>query len=154
MVFTHASNASSNYTGSLNDRSFFLSGGGSAKSTMAVILDTPQQVYNLYRYARTKFFRRLVESRITSHSTYPQAYQDIPSFNFDESDPIDWSLSIPLLDKALEKHLGLEEVHDYIQEAVGPFANVPEEEYLEKWENLGIDVSGVAQWYWFLLFTY
>ena len=147
MVFTQASNHSSNSPGSLNDRSFFLSGGESAKATMAVILDTPQQVYSFYRYARTKLFRRLIEGRLTSHDTYPQAYQDIPAFNFDESDPIDWSLSIPEIDNALERHFRLEEVHDYIQGAVGPFAAVPEEEYLEKWKNLGIDVSGVAEWY-------
>lgn len=144
MVFTHASH---NTNLVLNDRSFFLSGGEAAKATMAVILDTPQQVYNLYKYSRTKFFRRLVESRLTSHDTYPQAYQDIPAFNFDESDPIDWSLSIPEIDNALERHFKLEEVHDYIQGAVGPFAAVPEEEYLEKLENLGIDVSDVEEWY-------
>ena len=144
MVFTHASH---NTNLVLNDRSFFLEGGEAAKSTMAVILDTPLQVYNFYRYSRTKFFRRLIEGRLSSHSTRPQAYQDIPAFNFDESDPIDWSLSIPEIDNALERHFRLEEVHDYIQGAVGPFANVPEEEYLEKWKNLGIDVSDVAEWY-------
>ena len=62
-----------------------------------------------YKYSRTKFFFTLVDSRIAGHNARAQAYQDIPMFSFTETDPIDWSLSIPEIDNQLIAHFGLED---------------------------------------------
>lgn len=92
---------------------------------MAVYAETPVMALNIYKYSRTKLFKVLVSNRLSSHHTLPHAYQDIPWwFNFDETDPVDWSLSIPELDKQLIKVLLLEEFTNRIMEETKPFASV------------------------------
>lgn len=117
---------------SLNDRTGFLTEYSTSKTSMAVILDTVEKVINLYKYSRTRLFKLLVEARLSSQHTFPQAYQDIPWwFNFDETDPIDWSGSVAEIDAELERYLGLEEYHEYIQSVDKPFASELGEETLE-----------------------
>lgn len=141
-AFKHASN---NGPTSMNDYS--LTGRESAKSTMAVIFDTPEQVRLFYRYARTKFFNRLVVGRLSSHNAMPQAYQDVPLFTFTETDGIDWDASIPELDKALIKHFGLEEHEAYFMAVEKPYARAFDDEMLAKLEAAGVDVTGINEWY-------
>lgn len=143
-AFKHAS---SNGPASMNDYSAFLTGRESAKSTMALIFDTPEQVRLFYRYARTKFFNRLVVGRLSSHSAMPQAYQDVPLFTFTETDGIDWDASIPELDKALIKHFGLEEHEAYFMAAEKPYARAFDDEMLAKLEAAGVDVTDINKWY-------
>jgi len=145
LAFTHASH---NTGCSLNDRSMFLSKRETAKATMAIECGSVEEVLKVYKFARTKIFRILVESRLSSHSTYPIAYQDVPwIFKFNESDPIDWSQSVEDIDAQLVKLFGLEEWNDFIQEVEYPFANYFAEEFLEKLNKAGADTSEIHEWY-------
>jgi len=140
--------ASSNVGSSLNDRTIFCREFESAKSTVAFYVASAQGAVNLYKYARTKFFRFLVESRLSSHSTYNQAYADLPwGFNFDSSDPIDWSLSVREIDDQLVKLLELESWSEAIHEVSLPFANALELEYLEALKGSGANTDGIHEWY-------
>lgn len=144
ITFSHTS---TNGPTSLNDRTDFLTELSSSKSTMAVIVDSVTQFLNLYKYSRTKLFSRLIEGRISSHDTYLYTYQDIPWwFNFDESDPVEWGGSIEELDLELERYLGLEEHHDYIQSASKPFASELDSAAIERLvKELGQEGGGIPE---------
>lgn len=145
LVFTHASHE----TGiSLNDRTMFLSEHESAKATMAIVVHSVEKLLRIYKFARTKLFRVLVESRLSSHSTHPGAYEDVPwIFDFDESDPIDWSQSVDDIDAQLVKFFGLEQWNELIQATKYPFANYFSQEFAEKLRSAGADISALHEWY-------
>lgn len=144
-LFTHASHDTGH---SLNDRSMFLSERETAKATMAIECVSVEEALSVYKFARTKLFRILVESRLSSHSTYPSAHEDVPwIFKFDESDPIDWSQSVEDIDAQLVRLFGLEEWNDFIQEVERPFANYFDEEFLEKLNKAGAYTSEIHEWY-------
>lgn len=139
---------SSNSSSSLNDRTIFCREFESAKSTVAFYVASAQGAANLYKYARTKFFRFLVEARLSSHSTYNQAYADVPwGFRFDASDPIDWTGSVREIDEQLEVLLKLGRWHEEIQAVPRPFARALACEYLESLEASGANVEGLHEWY-------
>ena len=100
-----------------------------------------------YKYSRTKFFFTLVDSRIAGHNARAQAYQDIPMFSFTETDPIDWSLSIPEIDNQLIAHFGLEDYREYILSASKPYARALGQEYLDRLTEANVDTSRINEWY-------
>ena len=134
-------------TRSVNDRTIVLIAGESAKGTMAILFNSMQEVAIFYKYARTKFFTTLCLGRLSSHNAYPSAYQDIPMFSFDKTDPIDWSKSIPEIDNQLISHFGLEDYREYILSASMPYARELGQEYLDRLSEANVDVSGINEWY-------
>ena len=143
-AFAHCS---SDLEDSLNDKSSFYEEFTASRSSSAVMFESLQQVQHFYKYARTKFFAILMKARISSHHAYPQAYQDIPMFSFDENDPIDWSKSIPEIDNQLIAHFGLEDYREYILSASKPYARELGQEYLDRLSEANVDVSGINEWY-------
>ncbi len=77
----------------------------------------------------------------------PYTYKDIPMFSFTESDPIDWSLSIPEIDNQLIAHFGLEDYREYILSASKPYARALGQEYLDRLSGANVDTSGINEWY-------
>ena len=143
MVFS----AFAGHNSTVNGRSFILIERESAKSTMAIILNTLQEAAFWYKYARSKFFTTLCIGRLGGHNAQAQTYQDVPLFSFTESDPIDWSKSIPEIDEQLIAHFGLEEHREYILSAAIPYARELGQEYLDRLEDGGVDTSGINDWY-------
>ena len=131
----------------INDRSLLLLSSESAKGTSTFFFDSQVQCANFYKYARTKFFATIVVGRISSHHARPQVYQDIPKFRFTNVDPIDWTKSIPEIDKQLIAHFGLEDYREYILSASKPYARTLGQEYLDRLTEANVDTSGINEWY-------
>lgn len=65
------------------------------------------EVKNVIKYIKTRFFRLLVGiKKISQHATQ-KVYRYVPLQDFSENSPIDWSLSISEIDKQLYKKYGL-----------------------------------------------
>lgn len=149
--FTNASNDSHL---SLNDRVVILRENESMKSSMGFQFDSIQEVVNFYKYARTKFFTRLLESRLSSHITSVIAYSDIPVLDFSSNEEINWDNSVINIDKQLFDKFDLSEMEiAYILECERPFAAKLIETVdnvgggAEIFKNAGYDLEELNRWY-------
>ena len=78
--------------------------------------DRRDELDNLYKYFRTKFFRALVGVRKQDQGAARAVYHYVPLQDFTDSSDIDWSQSIPEIDQQLYKKYGLsQEEIDFIE---------------------------------------
>ena len=79
------------------------------------------EAINLQRYMKTKFFRFVVGLLKSSNNICQNVYQLVPLQNFTNDSDIDWSKTIPEIDKQLYKKYNLsEEEIDYIESMIRP----------------------------------
>lgn len=142
-----AFSAFANDNSTVNDRTFVLLPKESAKSTMVIPFDTLQEVGFCYKYSRTRFFTALLYGRLSSHNAYPQAYQDVPMFAFDGTDPIDWTKSIPEIDEQLIAHFRLARHRKFLASMPKPYSRGLDADHLERLSDAGFDVAGINDWY-------
>ena len=81
--------------------------------------DTKEEARNMISYIKTKFFRALVGIKKQTQHTTQKVYQYVPLQDFTSKSDIDWSKSIPEIDKQLYKKYDLsnEEI-DFIERNV------------------------------------
>lgn len=65
------------------------------------------QASNYFKYMKTKFYRALLMLSVTSINLSAKKFQFIPQQNFKNDVQIDWSASIPEIDRQLYKKYGL-----------------------------------------------
>ena len=83
--------------------------------------ETKAQSANCINYIKTKFFRLLVGIQKQTQHTTQKAYRFVPLQDFTEKSDIDWSKSVPEIDKQLYKKYNLtQEEIDFIESKVKP----------------------------------
>ena len=83
--------------------------------------ETKNKAKNLAKYIYTKFLRYLVSILKVSQNVYQNVYQFVPLQDFTDKSDIDWSKSIPEIDKQLYKKYNLtQEEIDFIEKTVKP----------------------------------
>ncbi|MBQ8091767.1 MAG: hypothetical protein IJ233_13575, partial [Pyramidobacter sp.] len=77
---------------------------------------TIEEPTNLKRYMKTKFFRALLGiKKVTQHCS-PQVWSLIPLQDFTPNSDIDWSKTVPEIDRQLYKKYGLDQTEiDFIE---------------------------------------
>lgn len=71
------------------------------------IFDTIQEAVNADKYIKCKFTRALLGVLKTTQDITPDKWDNVPLQDFTEQSDIDWSVSIPNIDKQLYKKYGL-----------------------------------------------
>lgn len=99
-------------------------------SSVGILLDDVRKTAAFYRYSRTPFFTAIVCARVTSHHASKRVYQDLPMFNFDQSDPIDWKTSSANIHHQLIDYFGLSEYAEWFEQFTTPYSAPLDEEYL------------------------
>lgn len=83
--------------------------------------DTKLEAINLQKYMSTKFLRFMVGILKVSQNVSQNVYQFVPLQDFTDKSDIDWSKSIPEIDKQLYKKYNLtQEEIDFIEKTVKP----------------------------------
>ncbi len=83
--------------------------------------DNRKDASNFIKYIKTKFFRALVGIKKQTQHTTQKVYKYVPIQNFTEKSDIDWSKSIPEIDRQLYEKYGLsQEEIDFIESKVKP----------------------------------
>lgn len=83
--------------------------------------DTLEEAIHLKKYLSTKFLRFLVSILKTSQNVYQIVYEFVPLQDFGNKSDIDWSKSVPEIDKQLYKKYSLtEEEIRHIEEKINP----------------------------------
>lgn len=76
---------------------------------------------NCYAYYTTKFFRAMVGITKQDQSAAARVYKFVPMQDFTEKSDIDWSASVPEIDKQLYKKYNLtQEEIDFIENMIKP----------------------------------
>ena len=73
------------------------------------MFDTESEAKNLEKYIKTKFCRSLLYVLKVTQDNLPAVWKCIPKQDFTASSDIDWSKSIPEIDKQLYAKYGLDE---------------------------------------------
>ena len=85
------------------------------------IFDTEYEALSLQKYMSTKFLRFMVGIMKTSQNLYQIVYKFVPLQDFTSSSDIDWSKSIPEIDKQLYAKYNLSEDEiDFIEKMIKP----------------------------------
>lgn len=83
--------------------------------------DSEKEALNTLKYVKTKFARTLLGVLKITQDNPPEKWSKIPIQNFTDKSDIDWSKSIPEIDKQLYKKYGLEQKEiDFIETHVKP----------------------------------
>lgn len=140
-AFSHASHDSNKVKGHFNDRQMILRENEAAKSTFVLYFDSLIELYRFYKYTRTSFFGLLVDTRMSSHNAYIQAYAHVPMFDFSKTSIIDWDKNPEEINVELLKHFKLNKEEKDLVSNLGYVYTCPlYPEYTEILANAGIDV--------------
>ena len=83
--------------------------------------DKKETAKNVISYMNTKFFHLLISFTKISQDTWKRGYAYVPLQDFTSNSDIDWSKSIPEIDKQLYKKYGLtKEEIDFIESMIKP----------------------------------
>ena len=83
--------------------------------------DDKRYCENIAKYMETKIFSLLVSLRKSTHYATKEAYKFVPMQDFSTNSDIDWSLTVPEIDKQLYKKYNLtQEEIDYIERTIKP----------------------------------
>lgn len=92
-----------------------------SQSYLYAAFETETEAKNMIKYIKTKFFRVLVSAMKITQSAPSRVYRFVPLQDFTENSDIDWSKSIPEIDKQLYKKYGLtQEEIDFIESMIKP----------------------------------
>lgn len=119
-VFVSGVNGSGEFGIALSSPEIGIPGVGSTQSFLAMgAFDTEKEAESLLKYMKSKFFRALLCTLKITHHNPPPTWANIPLQDFTDSSDINWSHSIPNIDKQLYTKYGLskEEV-DFIESHV------------------------------------
>lgn len=78
-----------------------------SQSYLYAAFESEEEASNFLKYLKTKFFRALVLAMKITQSAPKRVYKYVPMQNFTNASDIDWSESIPEIDKQLNKKYGL-----------------------------------------------
>lgn len=85
--------------------------------------DNKDEANNLLKYVKTKFFRAMVGVRKTAVFNYKDSFTFVPIQNFTNNSDIDWSKSIPEIDKQLYKKYNLSDTEiEFIESRIKPMS--------------------------------
>ena len=85
-------------------------GMGSTESFISIgAFETEQEANNVIKYLKTKFLRTLLSIMKVTQAITPEKFKFIPLQDFTPSSDIDWSVSIPEIDRQLYAKYGLDE---------------------------------------------
>ena len=85
------------------------------------LFKSKEEAINCWKYIKTKFFRTMVGIRKQDQGASKAVYHYVPMQDFTENSDIDWSKSIPEIDRQLYKKYNLsEEEIDFIETKVKP----------------------------------
>ncbi len=95
---------------------------GSTETFMSIgCFDNKEQTENLMKYIKTKFARTLLGAVKRTQDMSPSKWKYVPLQDFTDKSDIDWSKSIPDIDKQLYQKYGLtQEEIDFIENKVKP----------------------------------
>lgn len=92
-----------------------------SQSFLFAAFDDDIQANNFKSYLLTKFFRALVSAIKISQSAPNRVYKFVPIQDFTNSSDIDWSKSIPAIDKQLYSKYGLtQDEIDFVENRIKP----------------------------------
>lgn len=99
-------------------------GVGSTETFISIgAFDTKEEAINLGQYIKTKFVRAMIGVLKTTQHLTPYVWKYVPLQDFTSHSDIDWSQSIPDIDKQLYKKYGLsQEEIDFIESHVKEMA--------------------------------
>lgn len=95
---------------------------GSTETFISIgIFNTLEEANNLLKYIKSKFARSLLSVLKTTQDITPEKWKYVPLQDFTNNSDIDWSKSIPEIDKQLYKKYGLsDEEINFIETHVKP----------------------------------
>ena len=94
-----------------------------SQSYLYAAFDTKEQAENFYKYLHTKFLRILVSIMKITQSAPKRVYRFVPMQDYTNNSDIDWSKSIPEIDKMLYKKYALDTIDgaiDFIEKSLKP----------------------------------
>lgn len=109
-VFAPEANNSGHYGEALTDAEIGFPGEGCADTFLCIgPFDSEAEPVNFRRYMKTKFFRALLGIKKVTQHCPPPVWEMIPLQDFTDGSDIDWSESVPEIDRQLYLKYGLDD---------------------------------------------